>query len=107
MVGVAGEGVDGFDVRPDMETIAEDVDGFRPVPDFPAQGPFGAVADEEDGRVRVLDVVAEVMENASGFAHAGGGNDDRHSLDVVEFLGAFDGTDESQLLEAERVLFLE
>ena len=35
MVGVAGEGVDGFDVRPDMEAIAEDVDGFRPVPDFP------------------------------------------------------------------------
>ena len=43
MVGVAGEGVDGFDVRPDMEAIAEDVDGFRPVPDFPTQGPFGAV----------------------------------------------------------------
>jgi hypothetical protein len=52
----------------------------------------------------VFDVVAQVMQNAAGLGHAGGGDDDGGALDLVEALGFIHAAHELQALEAEGVV---
>lgn len=104
VVGVAGEGVEGFDFRVDLEFVAEDGDVFVTFAEFPTERVFGAVADEEDHVFAVGDVVAEVMEDAAGLGHAGGGDDDGRAFEGVESFGLFDATDEAEAFEAEGVV---
>ena len=52
--------------------------------DFSAEGVFGLEAGEEDGVFGVGDVVLEVVEDAAGFAHAAGGDDEERVVAGVE-----------------------
>ena len=104
VVGVAGEGVEGFDFGIDLEFVAEDGDVFVAFAEFPAEGVFGAVADKQDHVFVVGDVVAEVVEDAAGLGHAGGGDDDGGAFEGVEGFGFVDAADEAEAVEAEWVV---
>jgi hypothetical protein len=107
VIGMAGKRIHDLDVGPHLVAAAEDGHFLFAIADAPAEGVFRAIADEEHGGFRIADVVLEVVEDAAGLAHAGGGNDDGHAVDVVERLGAADGSDQREVLEAEGVLPLE
>ena len=92
-VGVGGEAVHLCDVGVEGDHVAEDGDFAPVVLDLAAQRVFGLVAGEEDGVVVVAEVMFEVVENASGFAHAGGGDDDAGAALGVEGLAGGDGAD--------------
>lgn len=103
LVGVSAEGVEDFDFGPELEGIAEDVYFVPFVPDFPTEGVFGAVAYKEDGVSLVFDGVAEVVEDTTGFAHAGGGDDDGGFVVFVELFGLGDFANHGEVFEAEGV----
>jgi len=107
VVGVTGEGVEDFDGGADVVGFAEDIDFAVTAAEFPAEGMFGAVADEEDGGGGVGDVVLEVVEDAAGFAHARGGDDDEGAFEAIEPFGIPGLADHGEAIEAEGVAFLE
>ena len=104
MVGVAGEGVEDFDVGVHFKFVAEDAHSFMPLSQLPTQGVLSAVADEEQDVALVFDVVAQMVQNATRLGHAGGGDDDGGPLDLVEALGFIHAAHELQALEAEGVV---
>ncbi len=62
------------------------------------------LTDKENRVLRILDVVAEVVEDASGLTHAlRGGDDDGGFVEIVEGLRIVDLADEGEILEAEGV----
>ena len=65
VVGVAGVGIEDFDVSVDLEFVAEDVHLLVSFTQLPAECVLGAVADEEDDVALVFDVVAEVVQNTA------------------------------------------
>lgn len=107
VVGVAGEGVEDFDGGAHAVGFAEDIDFAVTAAEFPSKGMFGAVAHEEDGGRGVGDVVLEVVEDAAGFAHARGGDDDEGACESVESFGILGLADHGEVIEAEGVAFLE
>lgn len=107
VIRMAGEGIDLCNAGFDLERVSVDVDRALALADFPAERAFRAVTDEEDGVIRISDIVTQVVEDATGFAHAGCGDDNGRAFDIVEGLGAFDGADEGEVLEAEGVLAVE
>ena len=104
LVGVAGELLDGDDFGAEAHGFAEDGDFGAALDDFAAEGVFGLEAHDEYGIAGVLDVVAEVVEDAAGFAHAGGGDDDHGAAEVVEGLGFGGFADVAEAAEAEGVV---
>src|SRR6266852_4630624 len=67
---------------------------------------FGLEAGNEHGVARILDVVAEVMENASRLAHARGRKNDHRPAQIVQLLRLAGLADVAQAVEAERVFAL-
>ena len=104
VVGVTGEGVEGFDFGIDLEFVAEDGDVFVAFTEFPTEGVFGAVADKQDHVFVVGDVVPEVVEDATGLGHAGGGDDDGGAFEGVEGFGFVDAADEAEAFKAKGVV---
>ena len=92
-VGVAAEGVDGFDVAADAERFAEDGDLFVAAGKVGAECVGGAPADDEDGGAGVLDVVFDVVPDTTGFGHAGGAKDDAGFAEGVDADALLDGAD--------------
>ncbi len=70
VVGVAGEGIDNVDVGVDLESVTEDVDLLGTISNASTEGPLSAVPDEEDGGLRILDIVAEVVEDPASLTHS-------------------------------------
>lgn len=86
MVGMPGERIQRFDARSHRKEVAEDADFLRSAHDASPERVSGAVAHKDNGVVRAGDAVFEVVEDATGFTHAGGGDDDGSLVHVVEFL---------------------
>ena len=103
VVGVAGEGVQDLNARMHLKFIAEDVHVLAPFAQLPAQRVLRAVAYKEDDVVRVADVVAQVVQDASCFRHAGGGDDHRSPLELVQVLRLVHITHQLQPFKAEGV----
>ena len=81
---MTAEGVEDLDVSIDLKGIAEDGDLFHAAADFCPEGVLGAITDKKDRVFCILDIVAEVMENPPGFAHARGRNNDRGFVEIIE-----------------------
>ena len=81
---MAGKGVVPFHLRLNLIRLTENIDGRIAFDDARTQCVIRTVANEQDEVVRVFDVILEMMADAAAFAHAGGANDDRRSLDGVE-----------------------
>ena len=107
VVCMAGEGVQCFDAGSYGVHIPQDADFQSAVHDAAPKCVFGAVAHKEYGVIRAADAVFEVVEDAAGLAHAGGGDDDGTFPEVVEFLGFGDGAYHVELFEGEGVSFFE
>ena len=58
LVRVGREGVQGLDAGPDLVLEAEDLDLFRAVLEAPAERALRLIADHEDGRRVVADIIA-------------------------------------------------
>src|SRR5271157_5640044 len=67
---VRGKTVDVPDLGPDRDLDAHHLHHLRPFEHKPSKGPFGLVADHQDGVLRVPEVVLEVELNPPGRAHA-------------------------------------
>ena len=104
LVGVAAQFVDFEYFGANAHGFAEDVDLFLTVQDFAAEGVFGLETGDQDCIAWIADVVAEMMEHATGFGHAGGGDDDAGEAEIVESLGFFDVADVAKTAEAKGVV---
>lgn len=104
---MTGEGIENLDAGGDMKLIAEDGDILLPFAQFPAQGLFSTVTYKQDGGVGISNVIAQVVKDASGLAHAGGGDDDRGFLDQVDALGFLHRADKTQAFKSEGIVAIE
>ena len=105
-VGVSGEGVDDFDACAKGRFFAEDFDGLTFFDDASAEGIFRLEAADEDDVIGVGDGVFEMVEDASAFAHAAGGDDDHGAWHIVEGHRLFWRADELHAGEDEGVFTL-
>ena len=101
---MAGKGVVPFHLRLNLIRFTENIDGRIAFDDARTQCVICTVANEQDEVVRVFDVILEMMADAAAFAHAGGANDDRRSLDGVECDRLRDLSDGAQVLHAKGVV---
>ena len=67
----------GMDRGPDRHRLAEDMDQARAVDQPAAQRPLGLEAGDEDAAFAARQVLAQVVFDAAGIAHAAGRDDDR------------------------------
>ena len=82
-----GKTVDRLDFRARVMHVAVDPDLSRPILDAAAKRAFGLETDEQDAVLRISDVVPEVMENPSTFAHSRRRDDDRGTIQGIQALG--------------------
>ena len=75
-VGVSTEAVEVDDVDPLVPGAALEGDGGAGFEEAPAQGAFRLIADQNEGAAGIVDELLEVVLDASGIAHAAGGEDD-------------------------------
>ena len=101
MVCVAGEGVQRDNLGAHGVQVTQNPHLQRAVHNAAAQGVGGAVSHKEHGVVVSADTVFEVVQNAPGFTHARGGDDDGFLPHVIEALGLAHRAYHVQLLKAE------
>jgi len=104
LVGVAAEFVDLLHFGADADGFAKDVDFLLTIEKFAAEGVFGLETGDQDGVAGIADVIAEMVEDAAGFGHAGGGDDEAGDADIVEGFGLFDIADVAEAAEAEGIV---
>jgi len=102
-VGVGTEAVEHFDLCFTFVFFSEDSDVGLAFDEPSAEGVGGLEADDEDGVFVAADVVFEVMADATGFAHAAGGDDDAGVSAAVDFLAVLDIADVVAVVGAEDV----
>ena len=85
------------DARRDLDLVALDTDGLGAVDEKPAERSLGLEADQQDGRPRVPQPVLEMVPDASGIAHAAGGDDDVKAGQLGDRLALVDRFGEPQL----------
>ena len=86
VIGVPRKAVEDLDFGAEFERLTKDVYLLPVVANFPAEGVFCAIADEEDSVLRILNVVAQVMEDSARLTHARCRNDDTGFVRGIEFL---------------------
>ena len=87
VVCMAGEGIHLPDSGAHAVLLAQDRDLLPSVDDLTSQGMFRAIPYKKDGILRIADVVCQMVQDASGLAHAGSGNDDGLAVHPVQCLG--------------------
>ena len=70
VIAVAAVATDLLNLRPHVVLVAEDLDDLIAVQNPAPQGVLGLIADEQHRGAWITDVVFEVMQHASCFAHA-------------------------------------
>jgi len=95
-VGVGGQAVEVDDLGPDGDLLAEELHRRDAVDEPPAQAAFRLEAHEDHGTLRPPQVVLQVVADAAGVAHAGGGNDDAGGLVLIEGPGFLAGLGDLQ-----------
>ena len=104
LVGVAAQFVEAGHFRPHRHRLAEDAHLLPLLHQLAAQRVGGLEAGDEHRVARVLDVVAQVVQDAALLAHARGGDHDERAVQIVQLLRFGGLADVVQPLEAERVL---
>lgn len=93
LVGVGTERVVIVDGSIDGDNFAIDAHILLLIEEEAAESIFGAETDEDDARIGVGEVAFEMMEDAAGLAHAGGGDDDERPGLGAKGTGFFGGDD--------------
>ena len=107
IVAMTGEGIDAGEGGADLIFVAENGNPLVAAHNLRTQGGRGAVAHTQDGRLRVLDVVGQVMFDTPGLHHAGGGDDDARTVMLVQGFGIVNRAHVGEVVKAERILRLE
>src|SRR5947209_24648 len=89
--------------RTDLRRNAENTYVFHALLQLPAKGVLGLVAGQQDGVLRIADIVPKVMQHTSRLAHARRRDHDKRPTYFVQLLRLAGLTDVSQPLETERV----
>ncbi len=87
LIGVSRVAVDHLHLRFHVERLTEDFDARLLLDEAASQRIGRLPRDDEDGVARVLNVVAQVMKDPPGFAHARGADDHHRPFLVVEGFG--------------------
>lgn len=103
-VGMAAEGIDGFDMTANAIRFSEDGDFFVTAGQVGAEGVGGAPADDENGGIGVADVVFDVVSDTTGFGHAGGAEDDAGFAEVVDSHAFGDASNVGEVGHGKRVV---
>ena len=93
-VGVGGEALEVDHLGPDGDVLAKQLDGAGSLQQAAAQGALPLIAHEHHGALGPPQVVLQVVADASGVAHAGGGDDNFGRLVVVQRPGLLGGLGE-------------
>src|SRR5262245_12256266 len=96
--------IDARNFSADAHGLAENAHFGEALDEFAAERVLGLEAGDEDRVARILDVVAEVVEDAALLGHTGGGDDDKGAVEVVESFGLGSFPDVLEAAESERVL---
>ena len=102
-VGVGGQALEVDDLGPDGDILAKELDRFGPLQQPPAQGALPLIAHEHHGALGPPEVVLQVVADAAGVAHAGGGDDNFGGLVVVEGPGLLGALGEGEAGEGKEV----
>ena len=102
---MAREAIDFFDVGADLIAFAENGHFFIAITNFTTECVFGTVTHKEHGILRVADAIFEVVQNAPSLAHARSCYDDRRALQLIQFLGSPDGSNEGKILKTKGIFF--
>lgn len=84
IIAMGAHAADAADFRMDFVKDAEDMYFFCACHKTAAEGVGFTVTDEQDGIAAVLDVIADMMFDATGIGHAAGGDDDAGLIPIVE-----------------------
>ena len=97
LVGVRRKTADGADFGAHGHRLPEDAHDFRAIDEASPERAGGLEAGDQDGAFAARQVFAQVVFDASGFAHAAGRDDDRAAAHVVEGARFVDVADEVDL----------
>ena len=96
LVRVAGHAGQLTDLGLYLDGLTEQLDRVHPFDEGAPQGAHGLKAHEQNGTFRPPQVVLEVVADASGFAHAAGGQDDLGRAVGVDHAGVLAGHADAQ-----------
>ena len=102
-VGMGAESLEIDDFGPDSHLIAKQLHAFRALQQMAAQRAGGLEAHKHHGAFRTPQVIFQVMADAAGIAHAGGGDDDLGRGVRVQLLGLVGGLCQMQAGKIEHV----
>ena len=103
VIGVGRQALKVDDLRLDGDLLAEELDLFNAVEQSAAQRAGRLESNEHDRAVRTPEVVLQMVADAAGVAHTGGGNDDLGRRVHVQHLGLLARLDQVKVREGEHV----
>ena len=103
-VRVGGEPLEVDDAGVDGDLLAEQLHRLGPLQQPPAQGALRLIAHKHHGALGAPQVVLQMVADAPGVAHAGGGDDDLGAAVHVQSLGLLGGLDQGEAGEGEQVV---
>ncbi len=102
-VGVGRQALEVDDPGPDGDILAEELYRAGPLQQAAAKGALPLIAHKDHGGLGPPKVVLQMVADAAGVAHAGGGDDDFGRFVVVESPGLLGGLGEGEAREGEQV----
>ena len=103
-VGVGGQTGEIDDAGVDGDLLTEELDALGALQQTAAQRALTLIAHKDHGGLGAPQIVLQVVANAAGIAHAGGGDDDLGALVGVQGLGLLGRLGQGQAGEGEQVL---